>query len=161
MGRVEGDLNSSTLRVLVVEDHAPFRKLICSTLKREFREIFEASDGVDAVQKAQELQPDLVLLDIGLPTLNGIKAAQLIREVSSKSKVLFLTQETSEDVVQEAFRTGAKGYVIKLNLVKELLPAVDVVLRGGQFLGSGVAIPGLLSRASSSSYVNKSCGDAD
>jgi DNA-binding NarL/FixJ family response regulator len=109
--------------------------------KFEIQQIFEASDGVDAVQKAQELQPDLVLLDIRLPTLNGIRAAERIREVSSRSKVLFVTQESSEDIVEGALKSGAMGYVIKSNAAKELLPAVDAVLSGVQFLGSGLVTP--------------------
>jgi DNA-binding NarL/FixJ family response regulator len=148
--------------VLVVEDHAPFRKLICSTLrgKWEFRQIFEASDGFEAVQRAQELQPDLILLDIGLPILSGIKAAQKIRELSTKSKVLFVSLESSNDVVQEALRSGASGYVIKLNIANELLAAVDAVLRGEQFLSSGLANPSLLTGGSSSRYEDKSGADA-
>jgi DNA-binding NarL/FixJ family response regulator len=162
MARLRHDHRASTLRVLVVEDHAPFRTVICSTLskKRGFQQIVEASDGFEAVQKAQELQPDLILLDIGLPTLNGIKAAHRIREVSKKSKILFLTQESSEDVVQEALKSGARGYVIKINAAKDLIAAVDAVLRGEQFLGSGVANPSLLSDASSFRYVDKSGADA-
>jgi DNA-binding NarL/FixJ family response regulator len=141
MAKLKSDQNASKLRVLVVEDHPLLRTHICSMLrkKREIQQIFEASDGVDAVQKAQELQPDLILLDIGLPTLNGIKAAQRIRELSSRSRVLFVTQESSDDIVEGALQTGAMGYVIKSNAGKELMPAVDAVLRGVQFLGSGLA----------------------
>jgi CheY-like chemotaxis protein len=99
------------------------------------RVIGEASDGLEAVQKAERLRPDLILLDLGLPTLNGIEAAQRIRMLSPESKLLFVSQDYSADVVQEALAAGACGYVIKTDARSELLTAIDVVLRGEQFLG--------------------------
>jgi DNA-binding response OmpR family regulator len=93
-------------------------------------------DGSEAVQKAQELRPDLVVLDIGLPTLNGIEAARRIRQVSPHSKILFLTMEESPDVVQVALSTGAHGYVHKSRAQSELLPAIQTVLRGKQFVSN-------------------------
>src|SRR5271157_3766281 len=94
----------STFRVLVVDDYEPFRRFICSTLanRPELQIVAEASDGLEAVHKAEELQPDLIVLDVGLPTLNGIEAARRIRRLSSESKILFVSQESSTDVVQEA-----------------------------------------------------------
>ena len=74
----------------------------------------EASDGLEALQKAVELQPDLILLDIGLPSLNGIEVARQIRSLVSESKIIFLTQESSSDVVQQALSLGARGYVAKI-----------------------------------------------
>ncbi len=128
-------------RVLVVEDFEPFRRFICSTLrtKPEFLIVAEVADGLEAVQKAQELQPDLIMLDIGLPSLNGIDAARRIRELSPKSKILFMSQESSADVVQEALSLGALGYVVKAHAGSELLPAVEEVLQGKQFVGSGLS----------------------
>ena len=128
-------------RVLVVEDFEPFRRFICSTLrtKPEFLIVAEVADGLEAVQKAQELQPDLIMLDIGLPSLNGIDAARRIRELSPKSKILFMSQESSADVVQEALSLGALGYVVKAHAGSELLPAVEEVLQGRQFVGSGLS----------------------
>jgi DNA-binding NarL/FixJ family response regulator len=95
---------SSLFRVLVVEDYEPFRRFVCSTLaKRPGMQIIgEAADGLEAVEKAEELQPDFIVLDIGLPTLNGVEAARRIRKLSPKSKILFVSQESSADVVQEA-----------------------------------------------------------
>lgn len=92
------------IRVLVVDNFEPFRRLVAKVLQRqpELQIICEVSDGLEAVQKAEEMQPDLVLLDIGLPSLNGIEAAQRIRELSPKSKILFVSQETSTNVVQGA-----------------------------------------------------------
>jgi DNA-binding NarL/FixJ family response regulator len=119
-------------RVLVVEDHEPFRRFICSALAQrpEIQIVGEASDGLEALQKAEDLKPDLILIDIGLPSLNGIEAARQIRKLSPKSKIVFASQETSSDVVQEALGLGAHGYVAKATLGIELLAAVEVVCRG-------------------------------
>ena len=101
----------SSVRVLVVEDFEPFRRFIASTLQErpELQVICEVSDGLEAVQKAQELQPDLIVLDIGLPALNGIEAARRIRQLSPESKILFLSQESSVDAVQEALGLWGSG----------------------------------------------------
>jgi DNA-binding NarL/FixJ family response regulator len=82
--------------------------------KPELNVLAEVSDGLEAVLKAGRLHPDLILLDVGLPKLNGIGAAQQIRKVAPKSKILFLSQETSAETVEEAFRLGALGYVAKM-----------------------------------------------
>jgi DNA-binding NarL/FixJ family response regulator len=125
----------------VVDDTEPFRRFIVSTLQArpELQVIGEVSDGLEAVRKAQDLHPDLILLDIGLPGLNGIEAARRIRRFSPKSKILFVSQEFSADVVQEAFSLGACGYVVKMDAGRELLAAVDAVLRDEQFVGSRFA----------------------
>ena len=88
--------------------------------------------------KAEELQPDLILLDIGLPTLNGIEAARRIRKLSPESKILFVSQESSADVVQEALRLGAVGYVLKAQDGSGLLAAVDAVLQGKKYVSGGL-----------------------
>ena len=98
--------------------------------------IGEVSDGLEAVQQAVELQPDLILLDIGLPSLNGIEAARQIRKLIPESKIIFLTQESSADVVQEALSLGARGYVVKTMAESELLTAVEAVLLGKTFVSS-------------------------
>ena len=133
------------IRVLVVEDFAPFRRFLCSTLANmpALQVICEVADGQEAVQKAQELTPDLILLDIGLPTLNGIAAARQIRKLAPASKIIFVTQESSAEVVQEALRTGALGYVVKTTANGNLLAAVEAVLEGRQFVG-GVQSSGSL-----------------
>ena len=127
----------SSISVLVVEDFAPFRQFICSTLgkKRDLQVICEVSDGLEAVQKAEEWKPDLILLDIGLPTLNGIEAARRIRKLSPESKIIFLSQESSPDVVQEALNLGAWGYVLKARAASELLAAVESVISDKHFVG--------------------------
>jgi chemotaxis response regulator CheB len=91
-------------------------------------------DGSEAIQKAEALKPDLIVLDIGLPKLNGIEAARRIRQLSPSSKIIFLSQYNSLDVVQAALSTGALGYVHKTDANSVLLPAVEAVLRGKQFV---------------------------
>jgi DNA-binding NarL/FixJ family response regulator len=128
------------IRVLVVDDYKPWRSFFLTALqgKPELQVIGQVSDGVEAVQQAQELQPDLILLDIGLPTLNGIAAARQIRKVSPASKILFVSENRSADIIKEAFRTGAGGYVLKSDAA-ELLPAVDAVLEGKRFVSRSLA----------------------
>jgi len=129
-------LPESSIRVLVVDDFDQWRRFYCSTLQKQpgFQVIGEASDGFEAVHQARQLQPDLILLDIGLPTLNGIEAARRIREISGASKILFVSENRSADIVEEALNTGARGYVVKSNAAGELLPAVNAVLEGRRFL---------------------------
>jgi len=105
----------------------------------ELRVIDEVSDGHQAVQKVQELQPDLIVLDIGLPTLNGIEVARRIRTHAPKSKILFLSENRSLDVAEEALRTGAGGYVVKSEAANELLPAIKAVLQDKKFVSAGLA----------------------
>jgi DNA-binding NarL/FixJ family response regulator len=128
------------LRVLIVEDYEAFRRFICLALQQReaFEVIEEVSDGLEAVQKAQELEPDLILLDIGLPKLNGLEAGRRIRKVSPNSKILFLSQESSPDVVREALSLGAQGYILKARAQSDLLPAIDAVLGGKRFVSSGL-----------------------
>jgi DNA-binding NarL/FixJ family response regulator len=128
------------VRILVVEDFEPFRRFIHSTLqeKAELHVICDVSDGLEAVHKAEELQPDLILLDIGLPILSGIEAARRIRKLVPDSKILFVSQESSADVVEEALSLGPLGYVVKAYAGSELLPAVEAVRQGRQFVGSGL-----------------------
>src|SRR5262245_20829837 len=120
--------------ILVVEDHEPFRRFIRLELQKrpELQVIGEVSDGLKAVQQAEELQPDLILLDIGLQNLNGIEAAKRIRTVVPNAKLLFVSLESSPEVVQETFRLGAQGYVHKQRAHRELLLAIDTVLEEGK-----------------------------
>jgi len=130
-------LAESTVRILIVEDYGPFRQFIRSTLPKEVgpQAIFEASDGVQAIELARALRPDLILLDIGLPKLNGIDAARRIRQLAPQSRILFVSQESSVDLVQEAINVGASGYVVKTDAARELGMAVKAVLHGERFVG--------------------------
>jgi DNA-binding NarL/FixJ family response regulator len=132
----------SPMHVLVAEDSAPFWEFIRSMLaeRPDVQIIGEVADGLEAVQKAELLEPDLVLLDIGLPTLNGIEAARQIRKLAPKSKIIFLSQESSPEVVHEALNLGAWGYVAKTRAASDLLAAVDAFLEGRQFVSIGLAI---------------------
>jgi len=107
-------LEGSTFRILVVDDYEPWRRFVSTPLQKQpkLQVIGEALDGLEAVRKAEELRPDLIVLDIGLPTLNGIEAARRIRKLSPESKILFISQEASADLVQEALALGALGYVV-------------------------------------------------
>jgi len=126
----------------VVDDFEPWRRRICATLRMQsdFQVIGEVSDGLDAVQKAQQLQPDLILLDIGLPKLNGIEAARRIRQLCPHCRILFVSEHKLREIVDEALRTGAEGYVIKSHAATELLEAIRIVLSGARFVSS--TIPG-------------------
>jgi len=133
-------LDTSSIRVLLVDDNEPWRCFLSSTLRKqpEYRVIGQASDGLEAVQQAQELQPDLILLDIGIPTLNGIEAARQIRELSPNSKILFISENRSWDIAEEALRTGAGGYLVKSDAGSELLPAAEAVLQGKHFVSASL-----------------------
>jgi DNA-binding NarL/FixJ family response regulator len=125
------------IRTLVVDDVDEFRRVLCSTLEQRSQcaVVGEASDGLQAVVLAQELQPDLVLLDIGLPSINGIEVARRIRKLSPNSKILFFTQNRAWDVVQGALLTGANGYLVKSDVL-DLPSAVAAVFRGEQFVSN-------------------------
>jgi DNA-binding NarL/FixJ family response regulator len=127
----------SLRQVLVVEDSEPFQKFICLTLslRPELQIVGQVSDGLEAVRKAEELQPDLIVLDVGLPLLNGIEAARRIHKLSPESKILFVSQESSIDVVREALGTGASGYIVKTDAGRELLEGVKAALRDELFVG--------------------------
>lgn len=127
-----GSLEKLILRVLVVDDFLPIRRVVCWELRGipELQVVAEASDGQEAVELAQRLQPDLIIMDIELPKLNGIEAARQIRALSPHSRILFVSQETSSAMIQEALATGAKGYVVKMHITRSLATAVRAVLRG-------------------------------
>jgi DNA-binding NarL/FixJ family response regulator len=126
----------SSIRVLIADDFKDWRRqvLLLFQARPEWQIIAEASDGSEAIQKAEELKPDLIVLDIGLPKLNGIEVARRIRQLSPSSKIVFLSQNNDLDVVRAALGTGALGYVRKAYAQTELLPAVDAALRGKQFV---------------------------
>jgi DNA-binding NarL/FixJ family response regulator len=128
-------------RIMVVDDFKDWRLTVCSILEQsqELLVVGEASDGAEAVQKAQELQPDLIVLDVGLPKLSGIEAAPRISELAPGSKILFLSQDNDAGTVQAALGTGACGYVHKLSAGTQLLNAVAAVLQGQRFITGGIS----------------------
>ncbi len=129
----------NTTRVLIVDDYEGWRHKIRRLLQDlpEFQVICEGSDGVKAVEKAEELKPDLILLDIGLPRLNGIEAARKIRQLCPSSRIIFLSMDNSYDVVQGALSTGAWGYVYK-PMASDLLRAIEVVQSGKRYVSDTV-----------------------
>ena len=138
-------MGGSSIRVLLVDDYEAWRRFFSTTLQKQngLQIIGEASDGPEAIQQAQQLQPDLILLDVGLPTLNGIEAARRIREVSPQSKILFVSENRSPDIAEEALSTGAGGYVVKSAALSELSAAVQAVLQGKHFVSGSLTGPAL------------------
>lgn len=123
---------------LIVDDNE--RRYLSTALgtQRELEIVDEAADGVSAVQKAEELQPHLILLDLVLPGLNGIDAARKIRELSPNSKILFVSMERNPEVVRKAMDTGARGYLVKSDAGIKLFLAIKTVLEDKQFVSSSV-----------------------
>jgi DNA-binding NarL/FixJ family response regulator len=136
------------VRILIVDDFEQWRRSISSILAEDadLEVVGESADGVDAVQKSGELLPDLVLLDIQLPKMNGLDAARQIRRVSPHTKILFLSSYRSLEVMREALKVGA-GFVVKADAARDLLPIVRAVVRNEpfvrfRFLDEGPSNPG-------------------
>jgi len=125
----------ASVKILIVDDYDFWRYCVVSMLKEhaEFEIVGEGEDGLDAVEMSAELQPDLVLLDIGLPEKNGFEAATEILRVSPASRIVFVTQSRTEELVEKARRVGASGYVLKTEAPRELLPAMQSALAGKWF----------------------------
>lgn len=126
------------IRILVADDFEPWRRFLSSMIDTEpnWRIVYEVSDGLEAVQKAGELQPDLILLDIRLPKLNGIEAARQIRKLAPNSGILFVSTIDSPDIARKALNTGANGYIVKSDAGSELVSAVEAVIHGKRYISS-------------------------
>jgi DNA-binding NarL/FixJ family response regulator len=124
-----------------VDDYEAWRRFVCSTLQEWMKlyVVVEAADGLAGLWKAQELQPDLVILDIGLPKLNGIEVARRILKSAPDTKILFVSEQRSSDIVEEALRTGARGYVVKSDAALDLVSAVRAVLEDKRFVSASLA----------------------
>lgn len=130
------------LTILVVEDHREFRRFVCLLLKQRAEvQIEVASDGLEAVEKARRLQPKVILLDIGLPNLDGMEVARRVRKSTPSTRILFVSGLADPDVVREALRLGS-GYVHKPSVQEDLLPAIEATLRGEPFVSREVAFDG-------------------
>jgi DNA-binding NarL/FixJ family response regulator len=125
------------VRILLVDDFVPWHQAARSLLQPNaaLQVVGQATDGLEAVGKAIDLQPDLVLLDIGLPGMNGFEAACQILSVSPGSKIVFLTENYGRALVERARSTGAHGYVVKSDAVRQLLSVVEAVIAGAKFVG--------------------------
>lgn len=128
-------------RVLVVDDFEPFRRFLCTALEKvpNLTISAEGADGFEAVEKILQFQPDLLLLDVGLPKLNGIEVARRTAELSPRTKILVISQESSADIVQEAFNAGVCGYIVKTDVGRDLQEAINAVFRGERFVGERFA----------------------
>jgi DNA-binding NarL/FixJ family response regulator len=135
-------VKKSLVRVLIVDDFPKWRSFVALQVKQKkaWQVVSEASDGVEAIQKACEFRPDVVVLDIGLPGVAGLEVAQRILRDLPATKILFLSQNRSCEVVQESLRIGASGYVLKSDSAKDFLPAMTAVLRGEIFLSANLGI---------------------
>ena len=129
-----------SIRILAVESFEPWRRTVRSMLKRhaEVRLVGEVADGLAAVQQVSKLKPDLLLLGLDLPNLNGMEAARQICQVVPGTKILFLSIDGDADVVQAALSSGGQGYVLKTDAGNELWPAIEAVLQGKQYVSSGL-----------------------
>jgi DNA-binding NarL/FixJ family response regulator len=114
------------IRILVVDDNETVRRGICQLLRSQadIEIVCQASDGADAVRKAREHRPDLVLLDITMPTINGFEATRIIKQELPSTEILIVSQHDSEIHETDALAAGASGYVVKSNASRDLLPAV-------------------------------------
>jgi len=135
------ELLQSLVRVLVVDDVELWHTFVHMHLDKEpnLHVIGVAADGLEAVRKAEELLPDLILLGVSLPKLNGIETARQIREVAPKSRILFLSVESDPDVVLGAFSAGGLGYVLKSDAARDLLAGIESVLLGRRFVSRSLS----------------------
>lgn len=118
-------------RIIIADDFDPWRTQVRQILQNvpEWQVVDEACDGVQAIQKATAHRPDIVLLDLAMPALNGIEAARKIKQNSPNTKIIFVTQSVDGDIKRAALETGAEGYVIKANAASDLIPVIAAALQ--------------------------------
>jgi len=131
----------SFVRIMVVDDFEPWRRVLSETIETRpgWRVVGEAADGLQAIRRSLELQPDVIVLDIGLPRLNGIEAAREIRKLLPQSRILFLSADYSLEIAGEALKTGVGGYVVKSDAGRQLLEGMEAVINGHRFLSDRLA----------------------
>ncbi len=128
-------------RILLADDHEVVRRGLCAILqdKTEWEVCGEAKDGIDAVEKAKRLKPDAVIIDIGMPNLNGLDATRQIVDALPQTKVLVLTLYESDDMIQQVLNAGARGFLLKSDAGRNLVAAVEALRRSGTYFASKVA----------------------
>ena len=128
------------MRVLVADDHEVVRKVLCDVLSLDpaYEVVCESLTAGHAISKAKELQPDVVVLDISLPDMNGIDVIRRIKEVAPSTEILLCSQHEIEDMVKAGFAAGARGYLLKSEAIKELIPAISAVAKGEQYISPGI-----------------------
>ena len=124
------------IRILLVDDHSAWRSFVLSMLHKisRWEVVGEAADGIEAVERGLELKPDLMLIDIGLPKLSGIEVARRVGEMLPGTKIIFLTQNSDQDLMAHCLANGAMGYVLKADAGSELFPAIEAVLDGTRYI---------------------------
>ena len=140
-----------SLRILLADDHQIVRQGLKALLEREqFQVVAEASDGHEAIKQAQAVRPDLAVLDVSMPQLNGLDAAREIARSSNRTRTILLTMYTDDPYILEALRAGISGYVLKTQATRDLVQAIREVTRGAIYLSPGI------SRTVVEAYRNKS-----
>ncbi len=136
-------MSNAKIRILLADDHPIVRQGLRTLLEAQpgWQVVDEASDGREAVEKARSLDPDIVLLDVGMPTMNGLEASRVIRKTAPRSEILIVTQYDSPQMMQEARGAGARGYVVKAQALRDLLAAVEAVSKHQPFFRTPMGSP--------------------
>lgn len=132
----------SVKQILVVDDSSSWLHFVRGLLelKAEFNVIATATNGTEAIEKARELQPNVVLMDLGLPGMNGFEATRQIRQISPASKIVFLSEQRDSDLIEAAFQAGGMGYILKSDSYFDLLAAIGFILRDRRFVSHSLRI---------------------
>jgi DNA-binding NarL/FixJ family response regulator len=128
------------IRLLVAEDHVAMRDAVVGTLEDEYSVVGAVGDGQEMLDAESACEPDVIILDISMPTLNGIEAANQLRQRGSKAKIIFLTVHDEPEFLQAALGAGASGYVVKSRMASDLRPAVREAMAGRRFVSPTISL---------------------
>ena len=131
------------VRVVLADDHAGVLAHVCLQLGKVFEIVAAVEDGKEAVDAALRLDPDVIVLDISMPVLNGFQAAACLRDAKCRTKIVILTTYEDSEYVSEAFFSGASAYVTKRHLETDLVPAIRAVRHGNSFISPSISQPGV------------------
>lgn len=135
----DGSQSKRRPRILLADDHSPVVERVTSLLQSRFDVVGSVDNGLDLVSEAARLQPDVIVLDISMPGLTGIEAAQELRKARSTARLIFLTVHERVEFVRACLAEGALGYVVKSRLTVDLVPAIDDALAGRRFISPPVS----------------------